>query len=72
MKNWNVQTRKKYSELHDRVQSIGYKTETNDAYAILSLKKNVRSNITKTILGCSSITAQETFKEWKLAIMLVR
>ena len=41
-------------------------------YAIFLLKKNVRSNIIKTILGYLPIVAPETFKKWKVAIISVR
>ena len=63
-----------YSGLHDKVQSIGHKTETDDIYiyAIFLLKKNVRSNIIKTILGYLPIVTPETFKKWKVAIISVR
>ena len=39
--------------------------------AIFLLKKNVRPDIIKTILGYSSIAVLETLKEWKVVIMLV-
>ena len=39
--------------------------------AIFLLKKNVRLDIIKTILGYSPIAILETLKEWKVAIMLV-
>ena len=56
-----------YSGLHDKVQSIGHKTETHDIYiyiySIFLLKKNVRSNIIKTILGYLPIVTPETFKK---------
>ena len=39
--------------------------------AIFLLKKNVRLDIIKTILGYSPIAILETLKEWKVTIMLV-
>ena len=39
------------------------KVETDDMYVIFLLKKNVRSNIIKIILGYSPITTLETLKE---------
>jgi len=53
-------------------KALAIKTETNDVYAILLLKRNVKGNITKTILGCLPIVAQGTLKEWKVAIISVR
>ena len=70
----NFVIEKIYSGLHDKVQSIGHKTETDDIYiyAIFLLKKNIRSNIIKTILGYLPIVTPETFKKWKVAIISVR
>ena len=39
------------------------KTETDDIYTIFFLKKNVWTDIIKTILGYSLITVLETLKE---------
>ena len=39
------------------------KTKIDDIYAIFFLKKNVKSNITKTILGYPPIVAPETLKK---------
>jgi len=36
------------------------------------LKKNIRSDIIKIILGYLSIVAPETLKKWKMAITLVK
>ena len=47
------------------------KTETDDLYVIFLLKKNVRSDIIKTILGYLLIVALEILKEWKMAISSV-
>jgi len=44
------------------------KAETNNIHAIFLLKKNVRNNIIKTILGNSPIVVPESLKEWKVAI----
>jgi len=53
-------------------KALAIKTETDDIYAIFLLKKNVRSNIMKNILGYPPIIAPETLKKWKLAIISVR
>ena len=47
------------------------KAETNDMHIIFLLKKNVRSDIIKTILGYPSIITSEIFKEWKVVMILV-
>jgi len=39
------------------------KAETNDTYAIFLLKKNIRTNIIKIILGYLPIAVPETLKE---------
>ena len=73
MKDWNVQTRKKYIvDFMIEFTVLAIKTEIDDIYAIFLLNKNVRSNITKTILGYLSIVALETLKKWKVAITSVR
>ena len=51
---------------------LAIKTETDDIYTIFLLKKNVRSNIIKTILGYPPIVVPETLKKWKVAIISVR
>ena len=43
----------------------------DDLHAIFLLKKNMRQDIIKTILGYPPIAALKTFKEWKVAIILV-
>lgn len=48
------------------------KAEIDDMYTIFLLKKNIRSNITKMILGYLCIAAPETLKEQKMAITSVR
>ena len=48
------------------------KAKTNDMYTIFLLKKNIRSDIIKTILEYPSIAALEILKEWKVAITLVK
>ena len=50
---------------------LAMKTDTDGLHAIFLLKKNVRYDIIKTILGYSPIAMPETLKEWKVAITLV-
>ena len=51
---------------------LAIKAETNNMYIIFLLKKNVRSNIIKTILGYLPIIVPESLKEWKITIILGR
>jgi len=44
-------------------ESLAMKVETDDIHVIFLLKKNVRSDIIKTILGYLLIIALETLKE---------
>ena len=51
---------------------LAIKTETNDTYAIFPLKKNVKGDIIKIILGYLPIAISTSLKKWKIAIILVR
>ena len=53
-------------------KALAMKADTDELYTIFLLKKNVQSNIIKTILGYLPIVAPETLKEWKIAITSVR
>ena len=55
-----------------KFKALAIKTETDDLYAIFLLKKNVRADIIKTILGYPPMAASDTLKEWKVAIIAVR
>ena len=48
-------------------KALDIKTKTNNIYIIFLLKKNVRTNIIKIILGYSLITVPEILSEWKVA-----
>ena len=48
------------------------KAKIDNIYAIFLLKKNVRSDIIKTILRYLPISAPKTLKEWKIAIISVK
>jgi len=52
--------------------TLAMKTDTDELHAIFLLKKNIQSNIIKTILRYPPIAALETLKEWKVAITSVR
>jgi len=47
------------------------KVEIDDIHVIFLLKKNIRGNIIKTILGYPLIVVLETLKKWKMAIISV-
>jgi len=51
---------------------LAMKANTDELHAIFLLKKNIWSDIIKTILGYPSIVAPETLKEWKVAITSVK
>jgi len=52
-------------------KTLVIKAETDNMHTSILLKKNVKSNIIKTILEYLPIVAPETFKEWKMVIILV-
>ena len=52
-------------------KALAIKADTDELHAIFLLKKNVRHDIIKTILGYPLIAAPETLKEWKVAITSV-
>ena len=52
-------------------KALAMKADTDELYAIFLLKKNVRHDIIKTILGYPPIAMSETLKEWKVAIISV-
>ena len=47
------------------------KAETNNMHTIFLLKKNIRSDIIKMILGYLPISAPEILRDWKVVIILV-
>ena len=53
-------------------EALDMKAETDDMHTIFLLKKNVRSDIIKTILGYLSIVVPELLKKWKVVIISVR
>ena len=52
-------------------KALAMKADTNELHTIFLLKKNVQSDIIKTILGYLPIVVLETLKEWKVAIISV-
>ena len=52
-------------------EALAMKADTDDLHTIFLLKKNVRHDIIKTILGYPPIAMPDTLKEWKVAITSV-
>jgi len=50
---------------------LAMKAETDEMHAIFLLKKNVRADIIKIILGYPPMAAPKMLKEWKVAITSV-
>ena len=55
-----------------KFKALAMKAETNDMHTIFLLKKNIRIDIIKTILGYLLMVVLEILKEWKMAITLVK
>jgi len=53
-------------------EALIMKAEKNDTHTIFLLKKNIRNDIIKIILGYLPIVAPTTLKGWKAAITSVR
>jgi len=51
--------------------ALAMKADIDELHAIFLLKKNIRHDIIKTILGYLPIAMPETLKEWKVAITSV-
>jgi len=54
-----------------KFEALAMKANTDELHTIFLLKKNVRQDIIKTILGYPPIAMPETLKEWKVAITSV-
>ena len=54
-----------------KFEALAMKAEIDDLHAIFLLKKNVQTDIIKTILGYPPMAAPDTLKEWKVAITVV-
>jgi len=52
-------------------KALAMKVETDNMHVIFLLKKNIRADIIKTILGYLLMTASDILKEWKVAITSV-
>jgi len=65
------QGKKHITDLMIEFKALAMKDETNNIHAIFLLKKNIRSDIIKKILGYPLMAASETLKEWKVTIISV-
>ena len=54
-----------------KFETLAMKANTDELHTIFLLKKNVRPNIIKIILGYPLIVVLETLKEWKIVIISV-
>ena len=54
-----------------KFEALAMKADTDELHTIFLLKKNIRHNIIKTILGYPPIAMPETLKEWKVVITSV-
>ena len=72
---WKIETfkqgKKNTADFIIEFEALAMKADTDELHAIFLLKKNVRHDIIKTILGYPPIVMPETLKEWKVAITSV-
>ena len=72
---WKIETfkqeKKNTANFIIEFKALAMKADMDKLHAIFLLKKNVRHNIIKTILGYPPIVMPETLKEWKVAITSV-
>ncbi len=72
---WKIKTfkqgKKNMADFMIELEVLAIKADIDELHAIFLLKKNVRQDIIKTILGYPPIAIPETLKEWKVAITLV-
>jgi len=72
---WKIETfkqgKKNMADFMIEFEALAMKADTDELHAIFLLKKNMRQDIIKTILGYPPIVMPETLKEWKVAITSV-
>jgi len=72
---WKIETfkqgKRNTADFMIEFEALATKADTDELHAIFLLKKNVRQDIIKTILGYLPIAMPETLKEWKVAITSV-
>ena len=72
---WKIEIFKQYKKhitnFIIKFEALAIKAKTSDMHTIFLLKKNVRTDIIKIILGYSLMVASEMLREWKMTIILV-
>ena len=72
---WKIETfkqgKRNTADFIIEFETLAMKADTDELHAIFLLKKNVRHNIIKIILGYPPIAMPKTLKEWKVAITSV-
>jgi len=72
---WKIETfkqgKKNTADFMIKFDALAMKANTDELHAIFLLKKNIRQDIIKTILGYPPIAMPESLKKWKVAIMSV-
>jgi len=72
---WKIETfkqgKRNTADFIIEFEALAMKADTDELHTIFLLKKNVRHNIIKTILGYPPIAMPKTLKEWKVAITSV-
>jgi len=72
---WKIETfkqgKRNTADFIIEFEALAMKADTDELHAIFLLKKNVRHNIIKMILGYPPIAMSKTLKEWKVAITSV-
>ena len=72
---WKIKTfkqgKRNTADFMIEFKALAMKADTDELHAIFLLKKNVRQDIIKMILGYPPIVMPETLKEWKVAITSV-
>ena len=72
---WKIETfkqgKRNTADFMIKFEALATKADTDELHAIFLLKKNVRQDIIKTILGYPPIAMPETLKKWKVVITSV-
>ena len=72
---WKIETfkqeKRNTADFMIEFNALATKADTDKLHVIFLLKKNVRQDIIKTILGYPPIVMPESLKEWKVAITSV-
>ena len=65
------QGKKNMADFMIEFEALAMKADTDELHAIFLLKKNIRYNIIKIILGYLPIAMPEILKKWKVSIILI-